>query len=136
VKAPSHCPTCGAKTVEYRHNLSKGLAGALIALHEAGGKFNVNELPLTHNQKANFQKLRYWELVEKTDRPDGSHIGGWWEITGHGSDFLLGFSIQKHVWTYRGNPIRTEGEYVTIEDLSAGYKYRPQYAEEAQPRLL
>lgn len=68
------CPHCGHQETAYTHSLNEGLAVAFKRLCEYYLKShracNVNkELELTHNQLANFQKLRYFGLV--SDTPEG-----------------------------------------------------------------
>ncbi len=44
--------------------------------------------------------------------------------------------LPKYVWTYRAKVRRYEGAEVSIGDVFKGewrYKYRPEYAREAQP---
>ena len=95
-KKKVRCFNCDATMVEYRHKLSSGLVVSLAKLAEAGGKANLQELPITKNQYTNFYKLRYWELAEPT------HQNGEWQITELGLAFLLNeTSVPLRVWSYR-----------------------------------
>ena len=100
------CPHCDAKMVEYRHTFNKGLANSLYELFAVGGgPVSLRSLRLTRIQWTNFQKLRYWGLVERTK------IDGEWKLTGKGYRFIVaGTSIQKWVWTYRGETVRFDGD--------------------------
>ena len=135
IKQPStrRCPYCDAKLVEYKHNLSEALVTGLSKLYETGGKVNLKELGLTRNQWDNFQKLRYWDLVKKSVDEDGKRLSGVWEILPAGVEFLQGKrSVQKWVWTYRGERVRFEGDTVAVHDVLDGYKAREDYAHEAK----
>lgn len=127
------CKECGASMMEHRHTLSKAMAEGLRRISEKSPT-NLKHLGLTRNQWDNFQKLRYWGLVEKHIRDDGKRIGGAWKITPLGRAFLSGeVIVPKTVWTYRGEFVRHESEGVDIKSLLDGYKTRPEYAEEAVP---
>jgi hypothetical protein len=130
---PECCEHCGAKVVEYRHTLNRPLADALHRLYMAGDQVNLSELRLTRNQWNNFQKLRYWGLVEKGKRPDGSHIAGEWFVTLRGRDFIEGrCSIHRWAWTYRGKVVKYEGNDVFFNSLSdENYLKRTDYASTA-----
>lgn len=125
------CGSCGAKLVEYKHSLSKGLARGLYKIAIAGGgPVNLNDLKMTLPQQTNFQKLRYWGLVQKSD--PSNLKGGEWVLTHKGHDFINGkISIQKFVWTYRGKTVRFDGVEISFEHITGGYKYRGEYAAEA-----
>jgi hypothetical protein len=90
----ARCPTCGAKIVRYRHTMNRGLVGGLVALAEAGGEASLADLGLTRNQVDNFQKLRYWGLVEKVHRDDGTRVAGVWRVTLAGYRFLVGDCVR------------------------------------------
>lgn len=124
-----HCQTCGAKTVEYRHKLNKGLTGALIKLYEHRGSGLLSEMGMTTNQFCNFQKLRYWRLVEKID-DEGR--GGQWCLTQHGLDFITGLDQAREcAISYRGEAIRTEGKYIDLKNVVGDYDFKPYYAKTA-----
>jgi len=130
-----YCNECGAKIVEYKHSFSAALAYGLHRLYLEGIPINIKHLGLNRNQWDNFQKLRYWGLVEKSINEIGKRIGGCWSITQHGIDFIEGrVPIQKSVWTYRGDSLRFEGNtvfFIDIHDVS--YRQRIDYSSEAQP---
>lgn len=131
------CEHCGAKTVEYRHTFNLALASGLFKLYRRDdATSNLKYIGLTRNQWDNFQKMRYWGLVEKAGRDDGSRIGGVWRVTALGRRFIeAGEAIQRRVWTYRGNTVRFEGDHCFFLDFHApGYEQRPSYAANAQPR--
>jgi hypothetical protein len=110
-KNPLYCPHCSAKMVEYKHTITKGLLKSLLILKQSKGKANINEIGLTSNQRNNFQKLRYWNLVTMTAD------AGTWEITKEGHSFLNGKStVHVFVYTYRGDIERFAGPKIKISD--------------------
>ena len=122
------CPHCDAPTVEYRHTLSKQLGELLIQLYRFGGRARVRDLHVGYSKASNFQKLRYWGLVAQEK---GSTW--YWVITPIGESFVRAtLRIQKHVWTYRGVAVETEGDMVLITDLVPDYNTRISYAQEAR----
>ena len=126
------CPTCGAKTVRYKHVFNEALAVGLCRLYLAREPINLKDLGLTRNEWDNFQKLRYWDLVRKHVDSKGKRKGGFWEITEEGKRFLCGGSIYSHVWTYRGERVEYDGELIRVGGyLPKDYKQRVEYAEGA-----
>ena len=128
------CEACGAKVVEYKHRLNRPLIEALAtAFKVAGiGPFQVGKLELTHSQQANFQKLRYWGLVERCVTEKNKHRGGWWRVTMFGARFLLGHKQTRIMSiTFRGQVRRMEGEVVAVGDIVEGFELRGDYAAAA-----
>lgn len=126
------CPTCGAKTVEYRHRLSLGIVGALVKLYEKAGiaPFQISILDLSHSQMANFQKLRYWGLVQKSS-DTGDRKGGFWAVTPLGGEFVLGKKrIREIALTYRATVQGTDGKAVAIFEIIEGYQYRGDFQDQ------
>jgi len=119
------CPTCGAKTVEYRHTLNRGMAMALLKLYRIGGKAFKVRLNLTNSQYGNWQKLRYWNFIRKLGP------SGMWQITDAGTRFIKGTYAYKNAWTYRGIPKRWGGDMVSITDVWPEYEKREDYAATA-----
>lgn len=131
------CPTCGAKVMEYKHSLSKGLIRAFLKFAKqasltANGTVNLNDCDMNLTERTNFYKLRYWGLLNKADLTNDR--GGEWRMYEKGWKFVKGeISVSKHAWSYRGEFTRFDDEQVFIMDVTDGWKYRPQYAREAQP---
>jgi hypothetical protein len=119
--------------VEYRHGFSAALAHGLHSIYLANKTINLKHLNLTRNQWDNFQKLRYWGLVQKAINENGSRNQGCWSITQKGKDFVDGkILIPKGVWTYRGETVRFEGDDCKFNDVhEPTYKQRVEYAEES-----
>jgi len=132
------CECCDAKIVEYKHKFNKGLAIGLHRLAQRGGCEHLKQLKLSYDQHSNFQKLRYWGLVkqalsDKTGKPKK----GYWKLTTKGELFLNGLdSISSAVWTYRGNPVRFDGEPCVFNDFAfiiEEYDELEDYADTAVP---
>ena len=130
-----YCEHCGAKMVEYKHGLSKKLCRALamvVTRSNSTEPQEIREMGLDYSHRCNFQKLRYWGLVEKIGDKDSK--GGLWRVTERGMAFVMGkISCPRFAWTYRGDVVRHEGEPINITDISGGWKYRIDYARESEP---
>jgi len=130
------CDCCGAKLVKYRHRLNKLLLSALTRIYEKNKTepFHLGEQGLTHSQRDNFQKMRYWQLVEKWQNEEGDRKGGYWKITSTGELFIKGqISIAPIVWTFRAKFVSAEGAQVYIKEVFEGYEYRGDYIDNARP---
>lgn len=127
------CPECGAKLVEYKHGLAKGLVRGLWKLGKGGlGPQEIASIGLSKGEYTNFAKLAYWDLVKKIS--DDSGKGGRWQLTRQGQAWLAGeIRLQRFCWVYRKVVQRYEGPWLSIDDVTGGYKYKPEYAREAVP---
>ena len=133
---------CGAKVVEYQHQLNKPLIRALLVLYRAAGGSAQKtlhleqELHLNRSEDRNFPKLRYFDLVAKSFNADGLRIQGCWNLTETGVAFVKGDRwCYPRVWTWRGDPVEFEGEPVEISqviDIPAWLA--EDYAAHARPR--
>jgi hypothetical protein len=131
-----YCDHCGAKIVEYKHNFSAALANGLYQLYLARKPMFLTDLELTRYQWTNFQKLRYWNLVEQAKDGITRRATGAWKITHLGMDFIENpnLSVFKNAWTFRGELTRFDGDKVFFKDVHEKfYKQRPQYAMESVP---
>lgn len=137
-KPECFCEACGAKVVEYRHRLNAPLVNALGKLYLAGGEAHKNDLRLTTTQYGNFQKLRYWFLVEMVRDEDGHVYSGVWRLTERGQDFVEGrITIPETVWTFRGEHLRYEGSDVSFADVhDNGVERAEDYWANATPHFL
>lgn len=131
------CSSCGQpKPLEHKHGFSEALAIGLKRLIEAGKPINIKELGLTRNQWDNFQKLRYWDLVQKSHDSNGKRIGGCWNVTAQGLEFYSGKkSIHRHVYTVMGERTKFSGDLISFVDVHDPYKKRPEYARDAKPAM-
>jgi len=127
-----HCPHCGAKMMEYRHSLSKSLIRALFKFWKVslGAPLNLKEVGLTRNEWDNFQKLRYFGLVEQSENKKS----GVWRVTSSGEKFLFGeTNSHKTAVTYRGEWVRWEGPVINFQEATGYYHTREEYAQNATP---
>lgn len=120
----SYCSYCGARSKRYTHTLSSGLIDAFVAfakhLHESGGASAnaVNESGLDVNAATNFQKLKYFGLVKKSEKI------GHWQLTKNGEDFLRGrLKVLNKATTFRGAVVRNHGELVHIRKYDVELPY-------------
>jgi len=134
--ASKFCPHCHAKIVSYTHSLKSGkLVKALIKFAnivsdtEWVGNPGEKIVGLTINEYNNFQKLQYWDLVERM------HCDGLWSITETGQNFLSGFeTVPVNVTTYRGHVTNKSEDLITIRQFLSSpeqYMKRIDYAESA-----
>lgn len=126
-KEIEHCQECGAKKVIYRHQLNKGLVTGLRALYDAGGVAKLSALNLTVSQHNNFQKLRYWDLVER----DGKAR---WAVTQDGCRFVRGeIGVALVVKTYRGQVMMDRSfEMVSVFAVVPGYQKPQDYIRDSE----
>jgi hypothetical protein len=125
------CPECDAGTKKHKHGLSGNLIEGLDRLYRhAGLKFaNLRVLDMERVQWDNFQKLKYWGLVEQLKVKSGE-----WRVTPKGEAFLRGrLKVPSSVITYRGIFVEYEGDDIGPEDAVEEWKHRPEYAEDAVP---
>lgn len=123
-KLPKKCTCCGASMKIHKHSLSRGLVNTLIkfrkaVLNQPHYTFNRIHIPddvvLTKNEYNNFQKLRYFGLVAKVRRPDGTREQGYWLLTRNGNAFCKGLKpISKSVQTFRNKIVERHPEKITI----------------------
>jgi hypothetical protein len=122
------CSHCGAPTVEFRHGLSRQLGEILCQIYRFGKPFKVRDLCLNYSKASNFQKLRYWELVEHDAKTET-----WW-LSKTGEDFVRCVTrLKKYAWTYRGEVVEHDGPEVLITDLVPDFNHRVDYARESRP---
>ena len=120
------CPCCGHKTVVYKHKLNEVLVAGLKALHAAGGSATVRELSeagAPYSVTANFQKLRYFGLVEKHGRV--------YSLTSLGSGFLTGAAAAP-AWAQTKNGEAFEwGPAIAIGEVALPVQDRGDFEEQA-----
>lgn len=129
------CGECGAKTVEYHHRLNVPLVLCLRRLYNEGtGPTHLRDLNLNNSQINNFQKLRYFGLVEKSYDGDGERMAGFWQITQKGINFITGVGVcTSGVWTYRGEYKSSDPNFIHFYEVVGDYQKRPEWAAEAVP---
>lgn len=112
------CPCCGASMSEFKQSLSKGIVTSLVKfatiarIKRMTNLHLVTDLELETNAHNNFQKLRYFGLVEKTGKP------GLWEITSKGLNFVAGrVAVEDHVITFRNKTQVRSNTSVFIDEI-------------------
>lgn len=127
------CANCGANMMTYRHTLAPILVSGLKALKtKGGGPINIKDLELSRTEWDNFQKLRYFDLVQKANPQNKK--GGEWTITKLGEDFLLGLvAVPKSVQTYRGEVVDKSKIVIFITEVKGRTKTRIDYIKDAEP---
>lgn len=128
----SICPTCGHKSVDYKHSINKTLVSGLARLNAVGGRARLDRLGLDNTVFNNFQKLRYFNLAVSTN--DNFE----WQITNDGVWFLQGrVQIPRYVITRNASVVRTSPELVYITQVKDCVQYKVQWSEQArQPGLF
>jgi len=113
----NRCKFCGAQVKEWWHALTPGLVEILFRFAAGVNKKSRNEInlqldiTLDKNQYNNFQKLRFFKLVERVGKE------GLWKLTPRGAQFLCGdVNIPYRVLTFRGAPITYSPDMVNIMD--------------------
>lgn len=109
------CPTCHCEISGRWERLTKSLIESLKQFEAVskGIARNLNSCGFTFSQRANFQKLAYWKLVERVGNGD-------WQITPSGLNFLEGFAdVPLQVFKVKGKAEieRVSTERVHIEDV-------------------
>ncbi len=117
------CPCCGRKITVYKHVLNQRLIAGLRALYSVGGSATLRDVSewrgLTYSESANFQKLRYFGLVEKEKRT--------YRITQRGKDFLFGLGASPaYVKTSLATVIE-EGPGIFINEVSLPVQEREDF---------
>jgi len=126
------CSHCGQKILKNKHRFSRSLADLLLL---TARKFGVNEsfhlqkdLNLTKNQYANYQKLQYFQLIEKHYEM-GKRMGGCWHLTKRVGEVLNGSAIPQWVQTFNNKVQEVSEERVTLEQAIGYYDLPKQWAE-------
>ena len=148
MKYTNTCECCGHKVTAFTHQLNKGLAEAFKAFVDKYAEIKApvspsKDLNLTHTQLANWQKLRYWDLIKPIDNNKGL-----WVPTPNGILFYQDrISVMKTVATINAEVLpqtheawetHTKNvELVRITDLidDFEYKQRPDYQAEKSGQM-
>lgn len=132
IKNFSTCPACGKQSTEYSHNINKTLVAGLRRLHSVGGNARLDALGLNYTQSANFQKLRYFNLIFPTFKNNQ------WQITDEGIWFLQGrVQVPKFVITRDAAVVRKSNELVFIDQIKDCVEYKIEWQDQArQPTLF
>lgn len=118
------CECCGAQMKVWKHSLTPGLLSIFLDFSRAIKNKGFNEIHLqdemnlSKNGYANFQKLRYFGLVAKVKDERDEAKSGSWLITRLGLQFVKGMSpAPKWVMTFRNRITEKSDELVFIDDV-------------------
>jgi hypothetical protein len=133
----ANCDACGAKTVKYKFSLNRQIVDVLVDMYEEYGTHSaceIAQLGMSTSQWTNFQKLRYWGLIEKV-KVDGVLKGGIWAVTDLGEQFVKNeVPLQKFVYMYRNEIDSYDGEMVYEAQIrDKKFKIKPEYVADAIP---
>lgn len=136
------CPCCGGTAYDHCHTLTAGIASGLWAVYQAAkcDPVRISEVIRSRNVIDNFQKLRYWGLVDPNcsiiARNGKTYTDGVWRVTPRGERFVTGQKqMPRRVWTWRGDflewaqPVRWS--YFT--DLDPGFIHLDGYRAVMRP---
>jgi hypothetical protein len=138
-KQTTRCPHCSAKMVEYKHSINKQMISVMLTLKRYGGVMTMDQLVktnLTFNQKNNFQKLQYWELIEKVKTE--AKQKGIWGLTERGYRFLRDDQmVHKTAITYRNRTTGFDGPLVYCSEIAPElYRQIEDYVSDQVPRYV
>ena len=131
-----HCPHCGTKMQTHKHSMSKYLVGALLRVFALGSMNPVRlcKAGLSGNEMSNFQKLKYWGLVDSHITQENNHRRGWWRVTEKGRRFLHGEeTVPRWVRTFRNKTVESGGDMIGPRDIIEGWRLRGDYVADARP---
>jgi hypothetical protein len=118
----------------HKQVLAKYMVRILIKMARASEPnqvLQIKDAGLDKTEYNNVSKLRHWGFVERTT---GEHKkGGYWRVTHAGRMFLAGASkVPRVVWTWRGSVESVEQETTSVEEVTGGHRYWPDYASDAR----
>ena len=136
MKEKEYCECCGQPIMKHTHRFSKSLAGILYL---AAMKYDIDkpfhlqkDLMLTKNQYNNFQKLRYWKLVDKYYE-NGIRKGGYWTLTQDVMNVFLGQTIPRNIVTFNNKVVEVSDEFIELKDAIGTYDIPEIWAERSRP---
>lgn len=119
------CPNCGASMKSYWFKITPGLVKALVKMADRIRGTGVNrvhkkELPFGHSEYGNFQKLRFFGLIDKY-RENGVWRRGDWCLTLNTVPFLNGmYRVPDKIRVFRNEIIEKSPNMVTIHEIMKG----------------
>ena len=110
------CEHCGARISGRWERLSKGLCRTLIKFWQTDRGMEplhlMKECGFTTNEINNFQKLRYFGLVKKTE------LAGYWQLTDLGKAFVFdSIGVPRSVCVFRNHVVERSDEIAPITAL-------------------
>jgi len=136
MKEKQFCECCGQPVMKHKHRFSKSLANILYL---ASLKFDIDkpfhlqkDLLLTKNQYNNFQKLRYWKLVDKYYE-NGIRKGGYWTLTKIVIDVFRGQKIPQNIVTFNNKVVEVSEKHIELKDATGHYDIPEAWTDRARP---
>jgi hypothetical protein len=124
-----NCPHCGQSVMKHKHSLSLAMVETLAK--SLSGDFHLRkDLNLTKNEYHNFQKLKYFKLVEMTGK------AGYWKLSDKGSLFLSGkLSVPKWVQTFNNKVTDWSSDRILRQDIDVDFHWKKieDYRTDAEP---
>ena len=116
--------------MQHKHSMSKSMAEMFLKSNFKEPFHLQKTSSLTKNQYNNFQKLRYWGIIEKEESKSG-----WWRITSQGRLFANNkIKIPKSVWTFNNKVVKTVGS-IFIEECTGQWRKREDYIQDMKPAI-
>lgn len=135
------CECCGQKIRnEQKHFLTAQLVKQL-ALVAAVSRFEPvhpgKQVIMTHSGYDNYQKLRYFDLLEMSFDEEGNRLLGFWNLTQKGRLFLLGKGYCSPIaWVFEAERVRFEGEPIEIHEVKQIIRTFEDWAADSRPHGL
>lgn len=131
------CPHCHQSIQQNKQVFSKALGEILLkaaCAYPYGKPFHLqNDLKLTKSEYCNFQKLRYFGLVEKSYE-EGVREGGKWKLTSLTRYFINGSRIPRVKWTFNNQVVEaSKDDLITLSEAIGSFEVPAQWAEKALP---
>ena len=124
----TECPCCGQFVKLYKRKLNSGMAITLIRIFNRGSDWvNVKEF-LRQNKFKNshdWTLLKYWGLLEESDKSTNDRNSGSWKITEQGVRFVKNeLSVKKHLYFFDSRSYGFSDETTNImEALGNKFNY-------------
>lgn len=132
------CECCGQRIRNVqKHFLTAQLVKqlALIAAVNKHDPVHVgDQVVMSHSGYDNYQKLRYFDLLEMSYNEAGEHMLGYWNLTTKGRLFLLGKGYCSPIaWVFEAERIRFEGEPIEISQVKKIVRVFQDWAADSRP---
>jgi hypothetical protein len=121
------CPACKQHVKQYKRKLSSTMAGVLIRIYAYLNKNQIcngfmkyqnilDQLQVPTSQRADWQKLVYFDLIEPKTTKKGDKEQGLYRITPRGIAFIKGeITMPEHCKVYNGKVRGYAMEQITIK---------------------
>lgn len=131
------CPHCSQPIMEHKHTFSNAIAELFLAVAMSYGEeqpFHLQrDISLTKNQYNNFQKLKYWGVIEKHFE-DGARRGGYWHLTEKARDVLNGEPVPKWVKTFNNRVVEKSEQEIFLTQAVGSYDIPETWAKRSTRR--